>query len=184
MKRLLILVSLSLLRTYTSHGQTNHELIKDTLKHGYKILYILKTNYTIITLSFPNVDANSIDSINSYTKSKAIKIFGPKAKNGAVTIKFKKGTELLNINQLFDLYKLQNKKRSLSVFIDSTICFHPEAMYFEAKIVKSVKIQSEKNNGMKYISIRTIYPIHRHSNTEIIFRGIANKNKSLNQLKY
>jgi len=66
---------------------------------------------------------------------------------------------LINYEQLLKKFNIPNSESKLPVYIDSAIAFQPQKTYFELSAIKTVTTDIEKNTGMIYISILTIFPV-------------------------
>ncbi len=155
----------------TCYGQVGHDLDKDTSKYKDLPLFIIKSNPNseLQISSMIGIDPNDINSINVFKNQDTIKIYGERAKNGVIYIGLKNAVQLLNIDQLYSKFNIHDK--SIPLFIDSAIAYRPQNVYLEPKLIKYVTIQEEKNTGMKYVSIRTVYPIKRLEKGGIVLRG-------------
>ncbi|SHN30351.1 hypothetical protein [Mucilaginibacter sp. OK098] len=147
------------------YGQTYNELNKDTTHYKNAPLYILQ-----LPLADP-IEATGIiirpvdiDSINVFKDSVHTKEYGKKAINGLILIKTKKSLKILTLSQLLMTYHIT--ETDLPVFIDSAITYKPGKYYFEPQMVKSAIIAKEKETGMKYVSISTLFPVHRLKSDE------------------
>ncbi|MEO6979219.1 MAG: hypothetical protein ABI113_12600 [Mucilaginibacter sp.] len=155
-----------LLAALLCSAQENHKLYKDTSHFKNSPLFVLE-----LPLSNP-VEATGIiakpediESINVFKDSATLKEYGEKAANGLIIIKLKINPKLLTLKQL--LVSNQIKDTNLPVYIDSAIAYKPTEYLFEPAMVKSAKIETEKETGMKYVSITTLFPVHRLKSDEI-----------------
>ncbi|MCO5949935.1 hypothetical protein [Mucilaginibacter flavidus] len=151
------------------YGQANHQLDKDTTRFKNAPLYILQLPLADpLEASGIIIKPDNIESINVFKDGANTKEYGKKAINGLIIIKTKKTLKLLSINQLLTLNHIKNN--GLPLFIDSAIANMPGTYYFEKEMVKSVKVETEKETGMKYINIATLFPVHRLKSDEIYIK--------------
>jgi hypothetical protein len=152
----------------------NNQLDKDTSKYQNAPLFVLRLSQLS---SFPTSDIvinpADIDSVFVYKGASAEELYSGTAKNGVVEFVLKRGMKILNFNDLLTAYHISSAESSLPVFVDSAIIEKPKTTFFEPATMKYVKIETEKSTGMKYIDIRTIFPISRPNKDEIYIRGKA-----------
>lgn len=152
-------------------GQSNG-LDKDTSKYKNAPLFILRLSQLS---SFPTSDVvvnpNDIDSITVYKGASAEEIHSGTAKKGIVEFILKRGTKILNFDDLLTAFNIASAENNLPVFVDSVIIEKPKAAFFEPATIKYVKIEIEQSTGIKYIDIRTIFPMHKPNKDEIYIRG-------------
>ncbi len=177
MKNRLVFLKLSvttalLLGVLICCAQTTLQLDKDTSKFKENPLYVLKLS---ALSAFPTsnlvINTTAIDSINVYKSPVSVELYGKSAANGVVELVLKRGTKIINFNELLTAFKIASSDSDLQVFIDSAIAYQPTKTYFEPAAIKYVKVEIEKNTGMRYISIRSIYALKRPLKDSIYIRG-------------
>ena len=136
-----------------------HKLNKDTSALVKKQLYFYKIDgsdsiYSAVPL-LNLIDQGSISAMNILKDKSATDQFGPKAKNGVIIISLLQGTEILQANKVLDKYKISRKDRKLPLYIDSCLNRNNDKLFYPAKSIRSVTVASEKETGIKYISILT-----------------------------
>jgi len=150
-------------------AQKHNTLNKDSSFFKHAPLYVLQLPLSNpIEASGVLVKPTDIDSINVYQDDSTKREYGEKAANGLIIIKAKKTIKILTMSQLLAVYNI--KDNNLPVFIDSTIAYKPNDYVFDNKMIRSVKVQTDEDGGLKYISIITIFPIHRNKEDEIYIR--------------
>ncbi|HEY5326626.1 MAG TPA: hypothetical protein VIJ27_06475 [Mucilaginibacter sp.] len=117
------------------------------------------------------IKPSDIDSINVFKDIQSENEYGKSGNNGVIVVVLKLGIKLINFDDLLKTYNINGSAGNLPVFIDSVVAYQPKNTYFELTAIKYVKVDNEKGTGIKYISIRTIYPIHRRTEDEIYIRG-------------
>ena len=106
------------------------------------------------------VNLNDIDSINVFKNAAAAsKMYEESNPNGVVEVVLINKANLINYEQLLKKFNIPNSESKLPVYIDSAIAFQPQKTYFELSAIKTVTTDIEKNTGMIYISILTIFPV-------------------------
>ena len=148
-----------------AYGQNNYKLNKNPAKYKYiccSINLLNLGNDSVLTSQSHILNRTSIDSIKLERKKKFIKLYGKKADYGVITIYLTPGTKLFSTGQLLQHFGIQNDDINLPIYIDSTIQKHPTETYFQLSAVRSVKIETEDETNMKYISILSIYKINRN----------------------
>jgi len=147
------------------YGQNNHKLDKDTTHFKNAPLFVLQ-----LPLSDPveatgiTAKPEDIESINVFKDRPSLNEYGERATNGLIVIKLNKKLKFLTLNEL--LVSNQITDTSLPVYIDSAIVDKRGKYLFEPQLVKSAKIETEQQTGMKYISITTLFPVHRLKSDE------------------
>ena len=160
MKSTWLILILYLFFTNLAIGQQN-ALNKDTSRFKNNPLFIYTINNQLQQASnMVDIDPNYIDRIDVNRSHELIDKYGPRAKNGVVSLVIKPGVDvdLINTDQLFDQFKVKKRDRKLPVFLDSAITFEPYRMLFEARKVKTITVNKEDVTGVKYISITTTKP--------------------------
>ncbi|MBS1500447.1 MAG: hypothetical protein JST32_00195 [Bacteroidetes bacterium] len=175
-KVLILIVSLSL-KCFFCLGQ-HLELRKDTSLCKKSAVVVLKNVYEEYISTpeiFSAVDPTNIASVYVTHPTKAVKRYGPNAKNGVIQISLKKHVDLLDIDHLYRWYNIQEKYRNLPVYLDSTIICRPNNVYFSPLKIKYVRVEKENYTGLSYISIRTTEPITQPGKDGISLRGKAKR---------
>jgi len=145
----------------------NYHLEKDTSRtKGWLYIVTMPNRQQIEMSSMYGINPNDIISISVQKDSTILKSYGLKAMNGLVNVKLKKDVNFFNLNQLLSKFRIPANDKYLPVAIDSVIYNHPDMIYFrpeQIKRIKFVRIDIEKETGMKFINIRTMLPIDRNT---------------------
>ena len=113
-------------------------------------LYSVKRPYILVDsfvteISYMVLSKDKIESVNVLKDSNAVAVYGNKAKYGAVIIKTKPNTTLLNTSSILNKYKIVEADRKLRFCINQTIVNHPELILIDADEIQSVEITTEIN---------------------------------------
>jgi hypothetical protein len=105
------------------------------------------------------INPNNIRNYSVYKDSSHTKQYGERGKNGVAVFTLKKEVKFLTLTQLFNRYHIKNSDRTLPLFVDSALFFDPTHLYLSEKQIKFMRVEIEDRTGMKFINLRTIFPI-------------------------
>lgn len=137
MKNTLLIVAFFVL-SISAIGQTITS--PNTSKEPFTLVDTFVTEMKYVVLS-----NDKIESVHVLKDSFAIAIYGNKAKNGAVIIKTKPNTVLLNMHNIISKYKISETDRKLRVCINKSIVRQPELILVDADEILHVAVTTEKN---------------------------------------
>lgn len=99
-----------------------------------------KQTYLYYTAFF----TNNIESINVYKGQKAIDLFGEKAKIGALEIKFKPNTKLLNLDDFYKEYNISTDDQKLPIILNKHFVDEKEYLLLDKSAIVSVQVLDEQ----------------------------------------
>lgn len=140
------------------YASSQGRLSMDTSKKPYLLVDTFVTDLNYLVLS-----PEKIESVSVLKDSSAIALYGDKALHGAIIIKTKSNTKLLQVAEIFDKYKIAEGDRQLRIYINNTPVSHPERLLVDAGEIMGVEITTDKfwvnpedaNSSEKVIHIKT-----------------------------
>jgi hypothetical protein len=134
------------------------KLDKDTSKYKNPIIYVfhIKQQPPLVTYCHAGVNVLQMDSISVFTPPESVKLYGEKARIGAIVFNFKKDMIIIDLTRLLSAYNIDPAYNSLPVYINNAIAYRTEELYFEPAFIKSVNLSVEQKTGMKYIDVKTL----------------------------
>ena len=158
-------------------------LTKDTIidHTALPLFVIIPTNnipVKYIGYDFSGLMPNDITKIEVLKGNDGVNTYGKAALNGVVVIYIRQKiapsfTKLPGLKEFFKEYSIKRKDRKLCFIIDSALVKQPCFHYFDFAIIKSVKIDTEKVSGIRFINVRTNKPITHYKKGTIMIRGLA-----------
>jgi hypothetical protein len=166
---------------FICYGQKPHKLSKDTSAFKFPMLYVLKLNNQAPMLSSNLlIDVMAIDSIAVIKEPRSVNLYGEKGKFGVMELHLRPGKPIVNYDQLLVDFNIPYSSSNLPVFIDSAIAYHPKETWYGVAAIKWVRIDTELETGMKYISIRSTFSIRRPEKNEVKMKGKVSNVKVVN----
>lgn len=136
----------------------------DGSKYHYSPLYVIHTNdKTIKTCDytvFNELLAPYIDSLKILKPPTSVKVYGPRAKYGAVILRYRDEVALDTVNRI-NLYDLivemdMGIKTLLPIYVDHTYIKYPKDVYMNKEHIVSVEQRTEKAyHNATYFSVIT-----------------------------
>ena len=140
MKKLLFI--LAFVVAQISFGQTV-KIVQGKEMHTINMpLFVADGHQTYSNCSSFNV--NNIESINVYKGEKAINLYGEKAKNGLIEVKFKPNTKLLNLDDFYKEYNISTDDQKLPIILNKHFVYEKEYLLLDKSAIVSVQVLDEQ----------------------------------------
>lgn len=140
MKKILFL--LTFVFSQISFGQTT-KVVQGNEMHAVNLpLFIVEGKETYSNCSSFNV--NNIESVNVYKGDKAIALYGEKAKNGLIEMKFKPNTKLLNLQNFFKEYSISSEDQNLTLVLNKHFVDEKQYLLLDKSAIVSVQVLDEQ----------------------------------------
>jgi TonB-dependent SusC/RagA subfamily outer membrane receptor len=103
------------------------------------------------------IDQKDIASMEILKDKTADELYGSRGKYGVIIITLIKDVEIHEVDQLLNERKIKPRFKKLPIFVNNTLTRKAKEMFYtyNPNKIKSVSVETEKETGMKYISIIT-----------------------------
>ncbi len=146
MKRKYYLMVFILVIVKISFAQTT-KFSGDSVKTKLRFLYIINSHDKAPTTTENAFIAPSQkDSTYRLQSSLCDEICTLLKINGIIVIKIKRGVNLMTLNEVFELFNVQNKFRRSKIIIDDDVIFFPETILISREVIDKLTIVKSGNN--------------------------------------
>jgi hypothetical protein len=141
-------------------GQRNQFENKTTNIRRYRILYILNfVNKPPIFTFYAFIDPQAIKDQRPLTDSSSVAICGQLKIDYILNTTLDSNATILQINDVFNLYKIEEGNRKLPILLDEQLIKYPKTLFISKNQIESIKIIKIKNSNFISITLIDYYKV-------------------------